>query len=141
MAGFWYGRRTGIPGSAGAIAAEGAANAGRAVEAAGAGDGCRCRGEGRTARVAALAGASWQTVANGKAELAAEEELPAGRARHPGGGRKPLAEADPGLVTALEELIRDSSRGDPVTPLAWTTRSARHLARRRRRSSRGRGSR
>jgi hypothetical protein len=85
-------------------------------------------GKGGTARVAALAGASWQTVANGKAELAADEELPAGRARRPGGGRKPLAEADPGLAAALEKLIRDSSRGDPVTPLVWTTRSARRLA-------------
>ena len=59
-------------------------------------------GEGGAGRVAALTGASWQTVANGKAELAAEEELPAGRTRRPGGGRKALAESDPGLVTALD---------------------------------------
>jgi hypothetical protein len=85
-------------------------------------------GEGGAGRVAALTGASWQTVANGKAELAAEEELPAGRARRPGGGRKALAESDPGLVTALDELVRDASRGDPGSPLVWTTRSARHLA-------------
>ena len=85
-------------------------------------------GKGGTGRVAALTGASWQTVANGKAELAAEEELPPGRVRRPGGGRKPLAEADPGLVAALEELIRDAMRGDPGSPLVWTTRSAEHLA-------------
>src|SRR5580704_8425062 len=48
-------------------------------------------GKGGTGRVAALTGASWQTVANGKAELAAEEERPAGRVRRPGGGRKALA--------------------------------------------------
>lgn len=42
-------------------------------------------GKGGTGRVAALAGVSWQTVANGKAELDAEEELPRGRARRPGG--------------------------------------------------------
>src|SRR6185437_111582 len=46
----------------------------------------------------------------------------------PGGGRKTLAGTDPGLVTALEALIRDASRGDPESPLTWTTRSARHLA-------------
>ena len=85
-------------------------------------------GEGGTGRVAALTGASWQTVANGKAELAAEEELPAGRARRPGGGRKTLAETDPGLVTALDGLVRGASRGDPESPLVWTTRSAAHLA-------------
>ena len=85
-------------------------------------------GEGGTGRIAALTGASWQTVANGKAELAAEEEVPAGRTRRPGGGRKLLADSDPGLAPALETLIRDASRGDPESPLAWTTRSARHLA-------------
>ena len=85
-------------------------------------------GEGGTGRVAALTGASWQTVANGKAELDAEEELPPGRRRRPGGGRKPLAETDPGLAAALEKLIRDAMRGDPESPLVWTTRSAEHLA-------------
>jgi hypothetical protein len=85
-------------------------------------------GKGGTGRVAALTGSSWQTVANGKAELTAEEELPAGRARRPGGGRKTLAETDPGLTAALEKLIRDASRGDPESALTWTTRSAEHLA-------------
>ena len=85
-------------------------------------------GKGGTGRVAALTGASWQTVANGKAELAAGDEVPAGRTRRPGGGRKTLAGTDPGLVTALEELIRDASRGDPESALTWTTRSAAHLA-------------
>jgi hypothetical protein len=85
-------------------------------------------GKGGTGRVAALTGAAWQTVANGKADLAAEEELPAGRTRRPGGGRKQLAESDPGLAGALESLVRDAMRGDPESPLTWTTRSAEHLA-------------
>src|ERR1700730_17158435 len=59
-------------------------------------------GEGGAGRGAALAGASWQTGANGKAELAAGEAPPAGRTRRPGGGRKRLAESDPGLGEALE---------------------------------------
>ncbi|HET9968068.1 MAG TPA: ISAzo13 family transposase [Streptosporangiaceae bacterium] len=85
-------------------------------------------GQGGTGRVAALTGASWQTVANGKAGLDAEEELPPGRQRRPGGGRRALAETDPGLAPALEKLIRDAMRGDPESPLVWTTRSAEHLA-------------
>jgi Rhodopirellula transposase DDE domain len=85
-------------------------------------------GKGGTGRVASLTGASWQTVANGKAELASEEELPSGRARRPGGGRKRLAESDPGLAAELEKLVRDATRGDPESPLVWTTRSAEHLA-------------
>jgi hypothetical protein len=85
-------------------------------------------GKGGTGRVAALAGASWQTVANGRAEVTAEEEPPAGRTRRPGGGRKRLAEIDPGLAEALEALVKDASRGDPESALTWTTRSAGHLA-------------
>lgn len=85
-------------------------------------------GKGGTARVAALAGASWQTVANGKAEVQSGEGPPPGRQRRPGGGRKALAETDPGLVPALEKLIRGHSRGDPGSPLEWTTLSAEHLA-------------
>jgi hypothetical protein len=85
-------------------------------------------GEGGAGRVAALSGASWQTVATGKAELAAGEEPPPGRTRRPGGGRKRLAESDPGLAQALESLVRDAMRGDPESPLTWTTRSAERLA-------------
>jgi hypothetical protein len=85
-------------------------------------------GRGGAGRVAALTGASWQTVANGKAELEAEEEFPPGRRRRPGGGRRPLAVTDPGLAPALAALIRDAMRGDPESPLMWTTRSAEHLA-------------
>ena len=85
-------------------------------------------GEGGTGRVAALTGASWQTVADGKAEAEAGEVPPAGRVRRPGGGRKRLAEADPGLVPALEALVRESMRGDPESPLVWTTRSVKRLA-------------
>ena len=85
-------------------------------------------GDGGTGRVAALAGASWQTVANGKAELAAGQEPAQGRTRQPGGGRKRLEESDPGLAEALESLVRDAMRGDPESPLTWTTRSAERLA-------------
>jgi hypothetical protein len=85
-------------------------------------------GAGGTGRVAALSGASWQTVANGKAELAAGQEPGAGRTRRPGGGRKRLEESDPGLADALESLVRDAVRGDPESPLTWTTRSAERLA-------------
>jgi len=85
-------------------------------------------GQGGTGRVAALAGASWQTVADGKAEAESGDCPPPGRVRRPGGGRKRLAETDPGLLPALEELITSSSRGDPQSPLVWTTRSVKHLA-------------
>jgi Rhodopirellula transposase DDE domain len=86
-------------------------------------------GEGGTRAVAALTGMAPQTVARGAAELTSGQDPPAGRVRGPGGGRRRLEDADPGLAPALEALIKDAMRGDPVSPLVWTTRSAEHLAR------------
>jgi hypothetical protein len=55
--------------------------------------------------------------------------LPEGRVRRPGGGRKRAREIDPGLSTALEQLVEPVSRGDPESPLRWTCKSTRLLAR------------
>ena len=63
----------------------------------------------------------------GVAELESGAE-PLGRARREGGGRKRAAEADPGLVPALLALVQPAGRGDPMTPLRWTTLSTRDLA-------------
>jgi Rhodopirellula transposase DDE domain len=88
----------------------------------------RAAGDGGTGAVSSLAGASWQTVADGAAEVGSGESAPPGRVRRPGAGRRRLQDADPGLLPALEALVADSVRGDPESPLAWTTRSVRHLA-------------
>jgi hypothetical protein len=89
----------------------------------------RAAGDGGIGAVARLTGASWQTVANGAAELDSGEVAPDGRVRRPGAGRPRLAESDPGLVPALLALVEESTRGDPGSPLLWTTRSAVNLAR------------
>ncbi|MBV9314429.1 MAG: ISAzo13 family transposase, partial [Pseudonocardia sp.] len=47
----------------------------------------------------------------------------------PGGGRKRAEDTDPGLVEALDKLIEPETRGDPMTPLRWTCKSLRTLAR------------
>jgi len=88
----------------------------------------RAAGDGGITAVARMSGASWQTVADGAAELESGEVAPEGRVRRPGGGRKKLAEADPGLRPALLALVEDSMRGDPESPLAWTTKSVKNLA-------------
>jgi Rhodopirellula transposase DDE domain len=88
----------------------------------------RAAGDGGVTAVARATGASWQTVADGVAELESGQVAPPGRVRRPGAGRKKLAEADLGLVPALLALVADSARGDPESPLAWTTKSAKHLA-------------
>ena len=88
----------------------------------------RAAGDGGVAAVAGLAGASWQTVADGAAELASGQVAAAGRVRRPGGGRKKLADTDGQLVPALLALVEDSTRGDPMSPLMWTTRSLKNLS-------------
>jgi transposase len=85
-------------------------------------------GDGGIGAVAKMSGASWQTVADGVAELQSGQAAAPGRVRRPGAGRKKLAETDPGLVPALLALVEDSTRGDPESPLAWTTKSAENLA-------------
>jgi hypothetical protein len=88
----------------------------------------RAGGDGGIGAVARLTGASWQTVADGAAELASGDTAAPGRVRRPGGGRRKLADCDPGLLPALLELVGDCTRGDPESPLRWTTKSMRHLA-------------
>ena len=66
--------------------------------------------------------------AAGVAELEAGAE-PLGRVRRPGAGRKRATEVDPGLLPALLALVEPEERGDPMSPLRWTTKSVRTLAR------------
>ena len=87
----------------------------------------RALGHGGIRLVAAAAGVREATVSLGARELESGEE-PLGRARRPGGGRKPAAEADPGLVPALLALVEPEERGDPESPLRWTGKSVRTLA-------------
>ena len=88
----------------------------------------RAAGDGGTGAVAKLTGASWQTVADGAAELASGQVAAPGRVRRPGAGRRRLAETDPGLVpglagpgggllaggSAVAAVVDDQEREEPV---------------------------
>ena len=87
----------------------------------------RAIGRGGVKLVAKAAGASADTVSRGARELEAGIE-PDGRVRRTGAGRPAVEEADPGLVPALEALVDPEPRGDPESPLRWTTKSTSHLA-------------
>ena len=87
----------------------------------------RVLGHGGIKVVAAAADVSAVTVSRGVAELEGGGE-PLGRARRPGGGRKRVAGTDARLKAALLALVDPESRGDPESPLRWTTKSTRHLA-------------
>ena len=87
----------------------------------------RALGHGGIRLVARAAGVREATVSLGVDELDAGAE-PLGRARRPGGGRKRAADLDPGLRPALLALVEPDERGDPESPLRWTTKSTRKLA-------------
>jgi transposase len=89
----------------------------------------RLLGHGGVRIVARLAGVSETTVRKGVFELEdGQGPLPDGRVRRPGGGRKSADERDGRLVPALLALVEPDERGDPESPLRWTTKSLRHLA-------------
>ncbi|HUZ69187.1 MAG TPA: ISAzo13 family transposase [Candidatus Saccharimonadales bacterium] len=85
-------------------------------------------GRGGIAGTARATGMAVDTIRKGIGELERRESIGAGRVRKRGGGRKPLTESDPGLLTALEALVDDDRRGDPESLLLWTSKSVRHLA-------------
>jgi Rhodopirellula transposase DDE domain len=84
-------------------------------------------GRGGIKAVAEAAGVHPDTVARGVRELEGVPE-PSTRVRAPGGGRKKLTQTDPGLAAALKALVDPATRGDPMSPLVWTTKSTRNLA-------------
>ena len=84
-------------------------------------------GRGGITAVAIAAGVSRPMVTRGVAEVRTGVTVE-GRIRKPGGGRKSVTETDPGLLAALEALVDPVTRGDPMSPLRWTTKSTRHLA-------------
>ena len=83
-------------------------------------------GHGGVRAVACAAGVSETTVRKGVSELEdSSDRLPVGRVRRPGGGRKTADELDVGLLPALLALVEPDERGDPMSPLRWTTKSLR----------------
>ena len=85
-------------------------------------------GTGGVERVAHLLAISPATVSRGVNELRNPETIETDRVRRPGGGRRPAAETDPDLLSDLEELVSPETRGDPESPLRWTCKSTRRLA-------------
>jgi transposase len=85
-------------------------------------------GRGGVSAVAEATGLSRTTIYAGWRAWRRGRELPPERVRGPGGGRKALAQTDPGLMATLRSLLEGATRGDPQTPLLWTCKSVRKLA-------------
>jgi hypothetical protein len=85
-------------------------------------------GRGGVKAVLRATGLSPTTLNLGLRDLASGEALDDGRIRRPGAGRKSLKILEPGLDQALEKLVEPVTRGDPESPLRWTSKSTRILA-------------
>jgi hypothetical protein len=86
-------------------------------------------GFGGISIVARAVGMSRDTIRLGVKELRGSVNPSLGGIRRPGGGRKKKAETDPTLKEDLAKLLNPAERGDPESPLLWTSKSVRHLAR------------
>jgi transposase len=86
-------------------------------------------GDGGISAVSRACGLSRRVIRHGIQELRQKRAMPAGRVRRPGGGRKPITATDPQVVQTLEQLVAEEARGDPRSPLRWTCKSTRTLAR------------
>jgi transposase len=86
-------------------------------------------GRGGISAVHEATGVSKATIRRGKTELDNDPtEQSSDRVRAPGGGRKKAEVANPELLDELESPTEPETRGDPESPLRWTTKSTRKLA-------------
>ena len=84
-------------------------------------------GPGGVAAVAKATGVAADTVRRGRKEADEGAALGSGRSRQAGGGRKRAEAHDEELAAAFDLLIDPATRGDPMSPLRWTSKSIRAL--------------
>ena len=88
----------------------------------------QCLGYGGISIVSRATGLSRPTIRKGIKEIESSERLPEGRVRRKGGGPKKRTATQPKLAAALDALVEPTAKGDPMSPLRWTTKSTRRLA-------------
>src|SRR3954471_16991894 len=88
----------------------------------------RSYGRGGIAAVSRATGITDKTIRRGVRELRMGQGAEEDRIRQVGGGRKRLTEQDPTVVQDLERLVEPVTRGDPESPLLWTSKSTYHLS-------------
>ena len=89
------------------------------------------QGRGGITHLSRLTGMSRVTITEGVRDLSRTARLrsaSSGRVRNPGGGRKKVEEADTGLLRRLKVIVEETTAGDPMSPLKWTSKSTRTIA-------------
>jgi hypothetical protein len=85
-------------------------------------------GRGGVAAVCQATRIARATIHKGQGELRQPPTMAREGQRRKGGGRKPLTQTDPTLLQDLDRLIDPDTRGDPQSPLRWTSKSTYQLA-------------
>jgi len=88
----------------------------------------RAIGHGGIIKVHKATGISKPTIIKGLRELDSPSNLSKDEIRLKGGGRKKLTDKDPSLLMDLDKLIEPITRGDPESPLRWSSKSTSKLA-------------
>lgn len=78
--------------------------------------------------VSEATGVDPKTIRKGLLEIDDKRRVPADRIRNTGGGRKKLTETHKHLLNDLDSLVDPESRGDPESPLRWTSKSTYKLS-------------
>jgi len=77
----------------------------------------------------AISGLSQPTLRKARQELEnGQVDWDCQRQRRPGGGRKRIEQAHPGILDDLKKLIEDETAGDPSSDDRWVNRTSRKLA-------------
>ena len=87
----------------------------------------RAAGWGGLEAVSTITGIARSTIGRGLDDLDLPP-LPPGRVRREGGGGKGLTARDATLLEDLRRLVEPATRGDPVRPLLWVSKSLDKLA-------------
>ena len=86
-------------------------------------------GHGGIKVVSEISGVSLKTISRGIKELENPDATTFDntRRREKGAGRKRVEETQPGIKQAISDLLEIYTKGDPETPLLWTSKSLRHI--------------
>jgi transposase len=85
-------------------------------------------GVGGTSMVSRATGIARSTIRRGIDDLEDRSSPPTGLERRSGGGRKKVESRQAGVLVALDRLVEPSTRGDPMCPLRWCSKSTANLA-------------
>ena len=86
-------------------------------------------GYGGISQVSKISGVSRVTITQGMSEINSEGYIlrTQNRCRREGGGRKQIEKKNPEILRELDELLEPYTKGDPMNPLKWTSKSTRSI--------------